>query len=65
MTSFETVPQHAAKYERLREELQTKRIAELEEAIRKLVDMETDRYACGAHWRKTFDEARRVLVGQR
>lgn len=33
MTNFHTVIHHAEKYERLRDELQRKRIAELEEAL--------------------------------
>ena len=37
------------------------RISELEAALRSLVDMETNRYACGATWHATFADARRVL----
>lgn len=48
-----------------RESAYRHRIVELEAALRSLVEMEVNRYACGTHWRQTFDEARRVLANQK
>jgi hypothetical protein len=45
-------------------EAQDKRIAELEAALRMLVELETNRYACGAHWYQCFKDARAALEGR-
>jgi hypothetical protein len=41
-----------------------KRITELEAALRMLVELETNRYACGAHWYQCFKDARAALEGR-
>jgi hypothetical protein len=38
-----------------------KRIAELETALRSVLDTHRDRYACASEWNDCFDRARKIL----